>query len=156
VNVVTTPEASAFIGANGGVAYVRPLTRKCCGGALTVLSATTEAPVDGRLYEPVGDPALGVRYRRQSVGGRAAAEEEGVLEGLDGGVQGGGVQGGGVQGGGVQGGGVQGGGVQGGGVQGRGARGRQGLDEPDELLVELRGRRRPRLAACWNGCVFKM
>lgn len=116
VRVVTTPEASAFIGANGGVAYVRPLTRKCCGGALTVLSATTEPPTDERLYESVGDPALGVRYRR----------------------------------------------TRGGSLRVAGAESREGpvqtaqAEEPQELLVEMRGRRRPHLAACWNGCVFKM
>jgi hypothetical protein len=108
-----TPEASAFVEVNGGVAYVRALTRKCCGGALTVLSATTEAPADERLYEAVGDPALGVRYRRNR-GASNGAEKIGLSS------------------------------------EDRTAR------EPDELLVELRGHRRPRLAACWNGCVFKM
>jgi hypothetical protein len=112
IRVVTTPEASAFIAANGGVVYVRPLTRKCCGGALTVLSATTERPKDEPLYQAVGDPELGIRYRR---------------------------------------------------VLGNGLRGTEGASatrnpahEPEELLVELRGRRRPHLAACWNGCFFKM
>jgi hypothetical protein len=125
MNVVATPEASAFIEANGGVAYVRSLTRKCCGGAMTTLSATTQAPVDERLYEPVGDPALGVRYRRRQSGGRSVGEAEAAAEGPSDGP---------------------------GGI----APGFREDEEPQDLLVELRGRRRPRLAACWNGCVFKM
>jgi hypothetical protein len=101
VNVVATPEAQAFIAANGGVAYVKALRRRCCGGALTVLSATTTAPADAESFEPVGDPSLGVRYRR-------AAHEWSQL------------------------------------------------GEPGELLLEVRGRRRPRLNACWDGCAFKI
>jgi hypothetical protein len=27
---------------------------------------------------------------------------------------------------------------------------------PEELLIELRGHRRPRLVACWDGCLFKI
>lgn len=95
MRVVATPEARAFIAASGGVAYVRPLQRKCCGGALTVLAATTTTPADAASYEPVGDPEIGVRYRASG-------------------------------------------------------------SEPAEMLIELRGRRRPRLLACWDGCAFKI
>ena len=77
---------------------MRPTQRKCCGGALTVLSATTVSPADAELYEPVGDPCLGVWYRRPGGTG----------------------------------------------------------PEPDELLIELRGRLRPRLNAYWDGCAFKI
>jgi hypothetical protein len=129
MNVVTTPEAAAFIRANGGVAYVRPLTRKCCGGAMTTLSATTQTPVDERLYEPVGDPALGVRYRRRQAGGRRLGEQESQpQEAEDGRSDGPALM----------------------------TAGRPEAEEPQDLLVELRGHRRPRLAACWDGCVFKM
>jgi hypothetical protein len=121
VRVVTTPQASAFIESHGGVAYVRPLLRKCCGGALTVLSATTQAPADARLYESVGDPSLGVRYRRVSDvsarNGEPATPEA---------------------------------------TQDESTGPATIASEPQELLVEVRGRRRPHLAACWDGCVFKL
>jgi hypothetical protein len=121
VRVVTTPQASAFIESHGGVAYVRPLLRKCCGGALTVLSATTQTPADAGLYESVGDPSLGVRYRRASDNsgrtGEPAVSEATPDE-----------------------------------WTGPGST----ASEPQELLVEVRGRRRPHLAACWDGCVFKL
>jgi hypothetical protein len=133
MHVVTTPEAAAFIESHGGVAYVRPLRGKCCGGAMTVLSATTEAPRDAQLYEPVGDPSLGVRYRQnresgvatatralpdRSVAAHAASVGAAQLALAD--------------------------------------RFDRSGRQPHELLVELRGRRRPHLAACWDGCVYKL
>lgn len=126
MRVVATPEAREFIAARGGVAYVRSLRQKCCGGALTVLSATTTAPADAVHYEPVGDPELGVRYWRETPAramALAAGLEAGAFE-PDGALQ-------------------------------PGASRRSG-DEPRELLIELRGRRRPRLVAYWDGCAFKI
>ncbi|MGA2208619.1 MAG: hypothetical protein ABSH30_03185 [Acidimicrobiales bacterium] len=126
MRVVATPEASEFISAQGGVAYVRPLRRKCCGGAMTVLSATTRAPADAARYEPVGDGTIGVRYLRP-----AALDRNGVPVPR----------------------------VGRGDAASGGEAGDPGVGEPagpEELLIELRGRRHPRLVACWDGCLFKI
>jgi hypothetical protein len=105
--VVATAEAAAFIESHGGIAYVRPVRTKCCGGAMTMLVASTEPPVDAVAYAPVGPPELGVRFRRRTASSNGAVGEDGVAG-------------------------------------------------PDELLIELKGKRRQRLVACWDGCVFKM
>jgi len=105
---VATAEAAAFIEGRGGAAYVRPVRTKCCGGALTMLEASTDQPPDAGAYAPVGPPELGVWFRR------SADKSPGEADG------------------------------------GRAVQG------PEELLIELKGKRRPRLVACWDGCVFKM
>ncbi len=101
MRVVATPEATAFIAANGGVAYVHSLRRRCCGGGLTVLVASTAVPPDAASYEPVGGEEVEVRYRLGPTGTSPAGSS------------------------------------------------------PAELLLELRGRRRPRLCAYWDGCAFR-
>jgi hypothetical protein len=128
MQVIATPEAQAFIAARGGVAYVRSLQRKCCGGALTVLAATTTPPADAACYQPVGDPELGVRYRRPgSDPGLPAASYVSSVAGAHGGT-----------------------------MASQPATLVRQKAEPAELLIELRGRRRPRLVACWDGCAFKI
>ena len=72
MRVVVTPEAREFISARG-TAYVSPLRRQCCGGALTVLAATTVAPKRCRALRTGGRWRLGVRYLRP-----AAARRRGV------------------------------------------------------------------------------
>lgn len=101
MQVVATPEAEAYIAANGGVAYVRSVRHRCCGGGLTVLVASTAAPADAESYEPVGGEGVEVRYRPGAAGSTAAG------------------------------------------------------GAPAELLLEVRGRRRPRLCAYWDGCAFR-
>lgn len=108
VRVVASPEAVVFIEGHGGVAYVRPVRTKCCGGAMTMLEVSTQPPADASAYDPVGAPELGVKFRR------ASAKSNG------------------------------------------GPDSRRAPDGPRELLLELKGKRRPRLVACWDGCVFKM
>ncbi|MGD0592217.1 MAG: hypothetical protein ABSB54_00895 [Acidimicrobiales bacterium] len=140
MRVIATPEARAYIASRGGIAYVRPLQRRCCGGALTVLSATTTAPADASLYEAVGDPLLGVRYRRPGpVTARAlasaaapAAAGSAAPSPADGGSAARSPADGAEAGPAVH------------------------RAEPAELLIEVRGRRRPRLFACWDGCAFKI
>jgi hypothetical protein len=140
MQVIATPEAQAFIAARGGVAYVRSLQRKCCGGALTVLAATTTPPADAGCYQPVGDPELGVRYRRPgSDPGLPAASYVSSVAGVAGGTTASSVAG-----------------AHGGTMASQPATLVRQKAEPAELLIELRGRRRPRLVACWDGCAFKI
>jgi hypothetical protein len=141
MRVVATPEAVEFIAARGGVAYVRPLRRKCCGGSMTVLSATTQAPADAARYEAVGDRTLGVRYWRPGPPGRggtlaARPPADAVSGGEPVGPAGGETS------------------HPAAGETSHPARGEP--FGPEELLIELKGHRRPRLIACWDGCLFKI
>lgn len=101
MQVVATPEAQAYIAANGGVAYVHSTRQRCCGGGLTVLVASTVEPPDAASYEPVGGDGVEVRYRLGPSPHRPG-------------------------------------------------------QAPSELLLDLRGKRRPRLCAYWDGCVFQV
>jgi hypothetical protein len=150
MRVIATPEARAYIASRGGIAYVRPLQRRCCGGALTVLSATTTAPADASLYEAVGDPLLGVRYLRPGpVTARAlasaaapAAAGSAAPSPADGGSAARSP--------------ADGGSAARSPADGAEAGPAVHRAEPAELLIEVRGRRRPRLFACWDGCAFKI
>jgi hypothetical protein len=98
VRVRSTPDATAFASARGGVVYVRPNRAKCCHGAITTLQVSIEPPADAAAYEPLDSGELDVRYRGPLGPGRS----------------------------------------------------------PDEILIELRGRRRPHLVAFWDGCAYKL
>jgi hypothetical protein len=95
-----------------------------------VLSATTSEPADASYYEPVGDSQVGVRYRRAV--SRAAVSVTPAPAPWDRSVAASPLDHAPVV------------------LQG------QGRAEPEELLLEMRGRRRPRLTACWDGCAFKI
>jgi len=103
---------------------------------MTVLSATTTLPADAGMYEPVGAADLGVRYRRP-----AAASARAVTPATAPVTAGWATIGSAEP--------PAGGTLESEPVALHAA-------EPVELLIELRGRRRPRLVACWDGCAFKM
>lgn len=68
MQVTATPEASAFIESNGGVAYVKARHQRCCHGTMTMLEITTSMPKDPAKYQPTGTspggPGPDVRYWR--------------------------------------------------------------------------------------------
>ena len=92
MRIVASSEAGSLVQEQGGRLFVWARTGRCCGGRITYLEASTEAPE--REFRPVGGDGfevfLDTRLARV----------------------------------------------------------------PEELHVELHGRRHPRLAAYWNGCAY--
>jgi hypothetical protein len=93
VNVVASPEVGAFVLEHGGRLFVWTEARRCCGGAMTFLSAGS-LPKDDRTFERVDAGTFELWF-----------------------------------------------------AAGRTAR-------PDELRLELKGRRHQHVEAYWDGCVF--
>ncbi len=53
MRLVASEELRSHVADHGGTLYVRTRSTRCCSGPLTVLDATTEAPVDLRGYRRV-------------------------------------------------------------------------------------------------------
>lgn len=62
MDVVVSPEASAFAAGHGGVVYVRSHAHRCCAGPITLLDTTMEAPTDSGNFVDVPAGDLTVRY----------------------------------------------------------------------------------------------
>ncbi len=71
------PSVCDYVGTHGGTVWVRPTRRRCCGGSLTLLDASTERPEDAANYEPLDDAALPMAVRFEASQGRP---DELVLE----------------------------------------------------------------------------
>ena len=93
MNVVASPEVSAFVRERGGRLFVWTDARRCCGGAMTFLSAGS-SPKDDRSFQRVDAGAFELWF--------AAGH----------------------------------------------------TSPPDELRLELKGRRHRHVEAYWDGCVF--
>jgi hypothetical protein len=93
MNVVASPEVGTFVREHGGRLFVWTDARRCCGGAMTFLSAGS-VPKDDRSFERVDAGAFELWF----AAGRARP--------------------------------------------------------PEELRLELKGRRREHVEAYWDGCVF--
>jgi hypothetical protein len=62
VDVLVSDAAGEFIRSRGGTLFVRARPHRCCGGPLTLLDATTDAPGDVAAFEPVTTDAVDVRF----------------------------------------------------------------------------------------------
>jgi hypothetical protein len=76
VNVVVSTEAKEYVRNRGGVLFVRSSHHRCCGGALTLLESTTEAPSDASDFLFVGSDEIEVKYH----GGAVDRPHEMVIE----------------------------------------------------------------------------
>jgi hypothetical protein len=93
MNVVASSEVGTFVREHGGSLFVWTDARRCCGGAMTFLSAGS-APNDDRAFERIDAGAFELWF--------AAG----------------------------------------------------GASPPEELRLELKGRRSKHVEAYWDGCVF--
>jgi hypothetical protein len=62
VEVVISDEAREFVRARGGAVFIRASARKCCGGALVTLDASTTAPRDVRGFSSYPAEDIDVYY----------------------------------------------------------------------------------------------
>ncbi len=63
MDVVVSPEAVEYVDDHGGTVYVRSHRHRCCGGPMTLLDTTTEAPADAERFSAVDTGDVVVRYR---------------------------------------------------------------------------------------------
>ncbi|MFI5035767.1 MAG: hypothetical protein ACHQFZ_06140 [Acidimicrobiales bacterium] len=81
MEIIISDEARAFVLSRGGTVYVRANERKCCGGAMVLLDATTTPPrhQDGALNVSADDVAVSYQGHPRGVPNQLLIEMRGVL-----------------------------------------------------------------------------
>ena len=68
MEVIVSDSARVYLAAQGGVAFVRPRSYKCCSGALTTLNVDVSPPVDADRFSPTDAIDVDVRFLESPVG----------------------------------------------------------------------------------------